>query len=330
MPDSKREHTDAEEFSAQSLRDRVVIMLLFDQIVGEEDVERAWRIQQQPEHRETPLWRVLAQMPEVDTELVYAEAARVYGFEEADIVRRVALALVEETQRRVDPSVWERLADGPLLPVAEETQPHSHQRRLVFATPDPTRPDVQRLLHQVGFANFELCYASTRQLHELLAEAFPDRYGHLGDPDHAVEALGPFRPREVPDVPTEENVEEVERGGASAQGISRSSLMSALEHILERMVRGTVDEVYVLANDEGDVVAYGQEEGELQQWEVTASVPAHIFLGALRRRVIQAEGDDRQRDVQRWIDGSLVRFRVRWSPAGDELPQEAVFIRRLP
>ena len=55
-------HLDAVTgFSALALRDRVVIMLLFDQVVREDQVEQAWQLWQQMgrEGAKEPLWRVL-------------------------------------------------------------------------------------------------------------------------------------------------------------------------------------------------------------------------------------------------------------------------------
>ena len=76
-----------EEFSLLELRDRVVIMMSFKQLVSIEKIEHAWR--QWKEGGEIAsadtLWRVLAKDPDLNKDEIYACAAEVYAFDEGKI-----------------------------------------------------------------------------------------------------------------------------------------------------------------------------------------------------------------------------------------------------
>ena len=83
------EATSQEAFSTLDLRDRVVIMALFYEIVQIEHVAQAWRRWKTMQRKgsDEALWRVLVRNPEVNCEAIFEVAAQIYSFEEADINR---------------------------------------------------------------------------------------------------------------------------------------------------------------------------------------------------------------------------------------------------
>ena len=75
------------KFDPINLRDRVVIKLLFDQVVRIEQVQTAWKTWRERNiagHSED-LWRVLAEDPGLDREKIFAEAATIYAFKPCPI-----------------------------------------------------------------------------------------------------------------------------------------------------------------------------------------------------------------------------------------------------
>ena len=79
--DEEQEDPTIEKFDPIKLRDRVVIKLLFDQVVRIEQVHEAWETWREREIAGHPedLWRVLAEDPAMDREKIFTEAATVYG-----------------------------------------------------------------------------------------------------------------------------------------------------------------------------------------------------------------------------------------------------------
>ena len=166
---------EPEAFSALELRDRVVVMLLFNQVVQIEHVEAAWKTwrQLQQEGGEAPaLWRVLAAHPEVDREAAFEETARVYAFEKMETGRYNALAFVRAHRNAFSGAQWQRLAEAGLAPV-KRTQ--GERPTWTFATHDPTQADIGALLEALGVERYTLRYAPETLVGELLREVLPER-----------------------------------------------------------------------------------------------------------------------------------------------------------
>lgn len=310
-------------FSPLELRDRVAIMLLFDQIVSEDDVERAWRLRQHPEYRETALWRLIKELPDVDTELIHAEAARVYGFEAARIERQVAGPLLHAIAGRLGPDFWSELAGIPLLPVCEDTHPHKRRRRLVFATPDPTRQDLSQLLYRLGFNNFSVSYAPAERLHALLEETFRS-------PEPASEPVADdvgWDGVERPPEPTATRPSAT-TNTASAP-VSSSTLVTAFEDVLETMVRRDVRAIRLVFETQDPALVYAEEPGQDRRWTVAPDLPPEVFFGTIERRFLQGAAPHRTAELRRWIDGVPALFRMRKESAEDAPSRETILIQRL-
>ncbi len=330
-------HLDAVTgFSALALRDRVVIMLLFDQVVREDQVEQAWQLWQQMgrEGAKEPLWRVLMLFPELDRELVYAEAARVYGFEEARISRSKALALIKEMEAFITRDLWEQMVDLRVMPISQATQKHSPRKRVIFATSDPTRPEVHHLMPQFNLDGFELRYARTSEILNLLIEAFPRRYNHLrGLSGVTKDFLAAVYPE------TEEAFAESSMGidepvvVSSEESLASPGVSSVgvFEEVLVEAVRQQVTDVCLLPNVNGQVDVYYQINQELTRQRVIDHIPASMFITAIKSSVIRSEdcakGVIQKRFIQRWVDDELVRFRISAVPASEEVHTECIVVR---
>ena len=324
-------------FSAIALRDRVVIMLLFDQVVREDQVHQAWQLWQQMsrEGAKEPLWRVLTLFPDLDRELVYAEAARVYGFEEARISRIHALGLIKEMQAHLDRNLWDQMVELRVMPVAEVMQKHSHIKRLVFATPDPTRPEVHRLLPELDLGGYELRYVRESEILNLLIEAFPRRYNHLRGLSGVTKD---FLASAFPDAETafEEGAEGIaDPVVLSTEEIawetpSGPSALSVFEDVLVDGVRQEATDLCLLPHPNGQIDVYYQFDDKLTRQRIIEHILPSMFLKTIKGGVIRQDGPAgtiQKRLIQRWIDDRLVRFRVSAVPAGDEIHSECIVVR---
>ncbi len=322
-------------FSTLALRDRVVIMLLFDQVVREDQVHLAWQLWQQMsrEGAKEPLWRVLTLFPDLDRELVYAEAARVYGFEEARISRIHALALIKDMQARLDRSLWDQMVELRVMPTSEVLQKHSHHKRLVFATPDPTRPEVHQLLPELELEGFELRYARESEIVNLLIEAFPRRYNHLRGLSGVTKD---FLAATYPDV--EEVFGESTAGIADPVVISTeetmkmsgSSAMAVFEDVLVDGVRQKATDLCLLPHPNGQTDVYYQIDDQLLRQRIIEHISPTILLKTIKTGVIRQEGPSgaiQKRLIQRWVDDTLVRFRVSAVPASQDVHSECIVVR---
>ncbi len=330
-------HLDAvTEFSALALRDRVVIMLLFDQVVREDQVEQAWQLWQQMgrEGAKEPLWRVLMLFPDLDRELVYAEAARVYGFEEARISRSKALALIKEMEAFITRDLWEQMVDLRVMPISQVMQKHSHRKRVVFATPDPTRPEVHHLMPKFNLNGFELRYARASEILNLLIEAFPRRYNHLrglsGVTKDFLAAVYPETEKAFVEssMGIDEPVVVSSEESLASPGVSS---LGIFEEVLVEGVRQQATDVCLLPNVNGQVDVYYQINQELTRQRVIDHIPAPIFITAIKSSVIRSEdgakGVIQKRFIQRWVDDELVRFRISAVPASEEVQSECIVVR---
>lgn len=168
---------DAARFSTIDLRDPVVIMALFDQIVTEPEVEalwQVWRLRHLPFRRE-PFWRLLLLLANADANLLYQQAARVGGVEEARLNRHAAFTAIRNTKREMDRSAWKILAEVPVVPVDEQGYGRNG-RTVIFATEDPTHPRVIKLVEETWTdAPYELRYAPREELLALLEDERDNR-----------------------------------------------------------------------------------------------------------------------------------------------------------
>lgn len=317
-----RSVTEIPPFSALELRDRVVIMLLFDQVVYEEQVELAWKLWQQmgQDGVKEPLWRVLTLFPEIDRELVYAEAARVYGFETARISRSRAIGLIHQVEQQVMASQWDQLVELRAIPITESEQAHTHRTRLVFATQDPTRPDVHRLLPTLDLGGFELRYAPEQEIVALLIEAFPQRYKHLRglsgiSKDFLANVVVDSVEAELVEIPSDEVV------------------LDLFDEVLAEAIHKGATDLCLLPTPTDEMEVYLQRDDLLQRERVIDQVSAQDIIAVIRRGVIQDAGFDdgliHKAQIERQIDGDLVRFRVSAVPPSDEVPSECIVVRVL-
>lgn len=324
-----------------NVRDRVTIMLVFDQIVTEEQVAMAWQVKEKMEQEgiREPLWRVLTAFPDVDSEMVFAEAARVYGFEEARVSRRKAVQEIQRARQQLTPDVWEHLVELRLFPIADVEQLHRGRMRTVYATHDPTRHEVQAQLRELESTGYELRYCPEAQLLDLLVEAFPQN-----DHYHNMRAGAPKLPGKLNDYLSaalavrEEHVF-TDGGGVEVRSVKplgeqeRSNLINLFEDVLVEAVQNRASDICLLPNAEGKIEIYLQVRKQLKRWKVVEAADANTLLTLIKRDIVRFDNDRRdqtqKRLIQRWINDELIRFRVAALPASQDLHSESIVIRVL-
>lgn len=358
---------EEEAFSALGLRDRVVIMLLFDQIVTEEQVAEVWALWQQEyqgDHK-TSLWRLLALIPEIDRELILAETARVYGIEEAHMAPRLVVPGVKKLAQRVSPALWDQIKALRLLPITETEQQGSHRKQTVFASHDPTHPEVKEVLQELGVGIYELRYAPEKAIVDIFAEAFPDEFRQLKraldeerkrfaktekkrtvgvDPFEAQvlteepQAAPEAAPAVAPEVAARAAIDAVAGSPvpvslADAPVPTTSSIITYFEELLIEAVRRGASGVCLVPNVKEKTEVYALMGEELSQWCLVDHIPPELLFSTIKSAIIRAEisFDEGQQHqiIDRWIDGKLVKFKISALPAGKMLDREAIVFRAL-
>lgn len=334
-----------EEFAALALRDRVVIMLLFDQIITEKQVKQVWSLWQQ-EYRgdlKTSLWRLMTLVPELDREMILAEAARVYGIEEMRLSSRSILPVLKNLAKHVPAPLWEKMMALRMLPVTEVAQKFSHRKQLVFVSHDPTHPEVKELLQELGVDAFELRYAPEHEIIGVMAEAFPREYRALKkELDRERKRFAEAR-KKRPSIGhvsfgEEAPYEEPEREAAwslaavpTTPPLNTSSIITYFEELLVGVVQSGSSGVCLVPNNNAKTEVYALVEDTLTQWCLIDHIEPDLLLSTLKSAIIRADISSKERSknqvIERWIDGALVRFRVSALPLGKALDREAIVFR---
>lgn len=174
------EKVDDANFSLTDLSDPVVIMLLFQELVREEQVRKAWeKGLQLDRNRRRPLWRLLAEVEGVNPDIVYATAAEVYGFKPARFDRNQVVSFIRDQRQRFSQEQWNWMRQERVLPFGQEIDAERNILRWLLATHDPSRPNLHRQLAQLGIDRFELLYAPISAIEQIFQEAFLRRNEYL-------------------------------------------------------------------------------------------------------------------------------------------------------
>ena len=318
-------------FPTAELRDRVAIMLLFKQKVTQQDVARAWalreaHLEENDDARE--LWRFLTELPSVNREDIFAEAASSYAFDAAEVEQDAAIAFVEARQDDFTDEQWRQMRDLLLIPVTQHAMKSSGEQQLIFVTHDPTRKGLRRDIRDMGVKHFDIKYAPESLVRETIAATLQQRKNEylerLGD-DEVAHDFGASYEDETGLVDQE----------ALDDEISRSSLINLFEATLVEAVRDGVSDIHIFPIDD-HVEIHFRRDGELYCWHKEERGQPEAFFAVVKdnsQNVDRFERDDAQDGfIQRHIDDTLIRFRVSILPissSDQKLRAESVVIRVL-
>ncbi len=321
----------ADSFEVVKRRDRVVARLLSRGVVRENHVRVAWEEWKRlrKEGMKTPLWRILTLNTEIERDRIYAEAARVYAFEEAHIREDETLAFIEGITDVFTEEQWDQMIELFVLPVAQEKEPYRGEVRWIFATHDPARPEINHMLQHLQLKRFELRYVPESFIATLITEAFLGKNEYLErlNEDPMAFDLG---------MSYDDKQSELIDEDALEAEISRSSLINLFEAALVDAVHQGASDLHIFPNADRQIEIHFRIDGELKRWHMEERIHPEAFLAVVKDNSVNVDRFDREvaQDgfIQRWVDGALIRFRVSVLPiasAAQELRAESIVIRVL-
>ncbi len=311
-------------------RDRVVAMLLHKKIVTPHQVEQARALQERERPKES-LWRVLVDVPGVEREAIYAEAASVYAFPPAPLKEgqpsveflRSVMATFAEPKR-------DKLMELRVIPLECEVDPQTGAVRLVFISHDPARPEIHRLLHSLRLERYELQYAPESLIRNALIEAYPRKnefLDRLNENGGAAMDLG---------MSFEEKQNGLIDEDALEAEIGRSALINLFEATLVEAVRQGASDIHIYPNARRKIEIHFRVDGRLTRWYTEEKVHPEALLAVIKdnaTNVDRFERDEAQDGfIQRKVDDTLIRFRVSVLPiatANQDVRAESIVIRIL-
>ncbi len=316
--------------SGRHISDRVVQRLLQQDVISQEHLEDSleeWgRLRK--EGYKIPLWRVITLDPRVDREQIYREAADVYAFREAKVGYAEALAFIEAIADQFEGPHIDRMIELFVIPIAQKAEPRTGEVRWIFATHDPTRPEVHRLLQQLRLRRFELRYTSESFIGELITDGFLSKNEYLDrlNEDPLIYDLG---------TNYDEKNQLVDEDALEAE-INRSSLINLFEATLVEAVKKGASDVHVFPNSDGQIEINFRVDGELYRWHLEERIHPEAFLAVVKDNSMNVDRFERDTAqdgaIQRRIAEALIRFRVSILPIASHKPgvnAESIVIRVL-
>lgn len=318
----------SEEFSLLELRDRVVIMMSFKQLVSIEKIELAWRKWKEGGEIASAdaLWRVLAKDPDLDKDEIFACAAEVYAFDEGKITQQT-YGFVQQQKDSFSDTAWKMFSEHHMAPIGLQGG------TWLFATHDPTNNKVSRILRGCGVKNYELRFVPESQIVMLIQEGFPtfekneflDRV-EKGE-DAALDLGTSFESARTNQLVDEDALE---------AEIGRSSLINLFEATILEAVRKGVSDIHIFPNKDRKIEIHFRVDGQLNCWYVEKRFDAEAFLAVVKDNSLNVDRFERESAqdgfIQRVIDDTLIRFRVSVLPianASQDVRSESIVIRVL-
>ncbi len=314
----------------KKIRDRVVQRLIGGKLITEEQLNDSleeWKRLRKEGYR-VPLWRVITLDPRVDREQIYREAADVYAFKEAKVAYAEALAFIEAIGEQFEGPHLDRMIELFVIPIAQKADRRTGEILWIFATHDPTRPEVHKLIQQLRLKRFELQYTSESFIGELITEGFLSKNEYLDrlNDDPLIYDLG---------TNYEEKNQLIDEEALEAE-INRSSLINLFEAALVEAVKKGASDVHVFPNAEGQIEINFRVDGELVRWHCEERIHPEAFLAVIKDNSMNVDRFERDTAqdgaIQRRIAETVIRFRVSILPIASHragVNAESIVIRVL-
>ncbi|MEQ9104317.1 MAG: GspE/PulE family protein [Rhodothermales bacterium] len=311
-------------------RDRVVVRLRRKGVLDDATLRAAWGEWQATRNKgiRVPLWRMLALSNDLDSNEVFAEAARVYAFTFAKIDEERAIAFVNAQRESFSDDAWDDMVEHYVMPVGKDRDPATGEPRWLFATHDPTRPEVHQLVQGMRLRRFEVQYAPEDVVGRLVSQTFLQRnlfLDRLEDEPATFDMGSSF----------ESEAGLVDEDALEAE-MSRSRLINLFEAALIEAVKRGASDIHIYPNQDGFIEIHMRIDGELQSWHMEESVRPESFLAVVKDNATNVDRFDRDTAqdgyIQRWVDDTMIRFRVSVLPIASRqqgLHAESVVIRVL-
>jgi type IV pilus assembly protein PilB len=242
------------------VQDRVVHALHRKGTVTPADVEQALQVKRQQNLRD-PLWRVLAELKDVDRDAVYAQAALTYAFRIAPIREREPDAdFVRTVMESLPDANRDALIRLNVAPYAYAQEQATGLLKIVFITDDPMRQDLQRTMNALELERLELCYAPREVVSGVLREAFPRKNEYLERVHESAEGAFDMG------VSFESGERSLIDEDALEAEISRSALINLVEGALLEAVRIGASDIHIYPNAQRKVEIHFRVDGRLRHW----------------------------------------------------------------
>ena len=316
--------------NGKKIRDRVVRRLVAKGIITDqqlaEGIDELARLRN--EGYKVPLWRVITLDPRVDREKIYREAADVYAFREAQIGYSEALAFIEAVADQFEGPHLDRMIELFVIPISHRLDNRTGEVLWVFATHDPTRPEVHKLIQRLRLNRFELHYTSESFIRELITEGFLSKNEYLDrlNDDPLIYDLG---------TNYEEKSQLIDEEALEAE-INRSSLINLFEATLVEAVKKGASDIHVYPNSDGNLEIDFRIDGELERWHLEERIHPEAFLAVVKDNSMNVDRFERDTAqdgaIQRRIADALIRFRVSILPIASHRPgmnAESIVVRVL-
>jgi hypothetical protein len=218
--------------------------------------------------------------------------------------------------------------------------------RWTFATHDPARPAVQRLLATLDVPAYELRYAPQEPIEEVFEAAFPRLARERTKPP----SLPPVKERGSSQKggPQSDSAPGAARqstrkrpGGAGGEMDSRQAAAGSLgdqrrapgksespptlavlfDAVLIGIVQTGARQAYLLDDAQGRLAIYHRQRRNIQLWRTQAGISAEEMIDYVSGRVLSLRPAEAEEAVERWVAGRPLAFRLSITPARD-LPEE--------
>lgn len=314
--------------SPTQARDRVVAMLLRKQVVHPDQVDAAHEALKAEGSKEA-LWRAISKLDGVDRDAIFAEAAQVYAFPEANLADgqptpefvRSVMATFDEVKRK-------RLLELYVVPAECDVDTATGAVKLIFVTYDPARPEVHRAIHALKLERYELQYAPEALVVKTLRDAYPRKNEYLEKMEEGGGMAFDLGATFEDEGGLDEEALEAE--------IGRSTLINLFEATLVEAVRQGVSDIHVWPNAKGKVEIHFRLDGALKKWHTEENIHPEALLAVIKDNASNVDRFERDKAqdgfIQRRIDDALIRFRVSVLPiatASQEVRAESIVIRIL-
>jgi type IV pilus assembly protein PilB len=275
------------------------------------------------------LWRTVAGHPDVDPDLIFSAAAEIYAFKRANVGDgRPDHEFVKRTLASFSSEQQEQMFLLRLLPFEYEIDPERGALKLVFATPDPTKPETLKFTQELNLEHFDIYYAPPSQLEPLMIELFPRKNEYLerlASGEDAFDFGASF---------DSEDSTLVDEDALDAE-INRSNLINLFEAALLEAVRDGASDVHILPRDRVTEFWF-RIDGALQLWHTQDKVHPEAMIAVAKDRCGNIDRFEREAAqdgfIQRMVDHSLIRYRVSVLPIASPdrtIKAESIVIRVL-
>jgi len=306
---------------------RIGDVLVQKGIITEELLQQALEIQSnEPQNDRRRVGEVLYEDLEVDRHQVLSTLTSLYAIKEIEVNTD---EFPEEQYEFIKGFLEEMSDDNRTSMIRAKMLPLKFERTngegiLTLISADPTNPELQGIVEQLNYRNYEIAYTKKESVDELIntiLSGLNEFLGIIDEIDYDDEERG--------------EDEEVDESALDAE-INQSALTALVEGVLVEAVRQDVSDIHIIPSSSTTTDFLFRLDGKLSVWHTQKGVKPEAIIAVFKdktRNVDRFERDIAQDGfIQRKVDDYLIRYRVSLIPiVGQEFDRkfESVVIRIL-